>query len=218
MIFENSFIVDRRQAILGGGALMLSACGSLQIIPKPQTPQLYLLRPQIMPPMGAAVAWRLAVGIPDATASLDTTRIALSRSATTLDYFANAAWDDRLPLILQNLLIKTFDASGRIVSVGRDTAGLEADYLLQAEVRNFEAHYDTPEGAPKITVSIQAKLARMPQREIVATLNATQETQAAANNLDSIVLAFDQAAAPAITQIAAWTLNAPNPPPPPLGP
>jgi cholesterol transport system auxiliary component len=213
MMFRNSLIVDRRHVILGGGAAMLSACGSLQLIPKPQTPQLYLLRPQIISPMGAPVSWRLSVGIPDATASLDTTRIALSRSATTMDYYANAAWDDRLPLILQKLLIETFDSSGRIVSVGRDTGGLEADYLLQAEVRNFEAHYDTPEGAPKIIVSIQAKLARMPQREIMATLNATQRAQASANNLDSVVLAFDQAAAPAIAQIAAWALAQPNPPP-----
>jgi len=212
MSFKDSLIVDRRQVILGGGAMMLSACGSLQLIPKPQTPQLYLLRPQIMPPMGTSVSWRLAVGVPDAAASLDTARIALSRSATTMDYYANAAWDDRLPLLLQNLLIETFDASGRIISVGRDTGGLEADYLLQAELRNFEAHYDTPDGAPKIIVSIQAKLARMPQREIVATLNANQQAQASANNLDSVVMAFDQAAAPAIAQIAAWTLAQPNPP------
>lgn len=212
MSFKDSLIVDRRHAILGGGAMMLSACGSLQLIPKPQTPQIYLLRPQIMAPMGAAVSWRLSIGIPDATASLDTTRIALSRSATTMDYYANAAWDDRLPLILQKLLIETFDTSGRIVSVGRDTGGLETDYLLQAELRNFEAHYDTPEGAPKIIVSIQAKLARMPQREIIATLNATQQTQASANNLDSVVMAFDQATAPAIAQIVAWTLAQPNPP------
>jgi len=214
MSFKDSLIVDRRHFMLVGTAGLLSACGSLQLIPQPQTPQLYLLRPQIMPPMGAPVSWRLAVGIPDAAASLDTARIALSRSATTMDYYANAAWDDRLPLVLQKLLIETFDASGRIVSVGRDTAGLETDYLLQAELRNFEAHYDTPEGAPKVTVSIQAKLARMPQREIVATLNVSQQTQASANNLDSVVLAFDQAVAPAIAQIAAWTLNAPAPPPP----
>jgi len=213
MSFKDSLIVDRRQVILGGGAMMLSACGSLQLIPKPQTPQLYLLRPQIMPPMGASVSWRLAVGIPDAAASLDTARIALSRSATTMDYYANAAWDDRLPLLLQNLLIETFDASGRIISVGRDTGGLEADYLLQAELRNFEAHYDTPDGAPKIIVSIQAKLARMPQREIVATLNANQQAQSSANNLYSVVMAFDQATAPAIAQITAWTLAQPSAPP-----
>ena len=215
MNFTASPLLDRRHVILAGGAALLSACGSLQLIPTPPTPQLYLLRPRIMPPMGSPVAWRLAVAIPDATASLNTTRIALSRSATTMDYYANAAWDDRLPLLLQKLLLETFDMSGRIVSVGRDTAGFETDYLLQTEVRNFEAHYDTPEGAPKIMVSVQAKLARLTQRDIVGTLNATHEAQASANNLDSIVLAFDEATAPAVAEIAAWTLAAPNPPPQP---
>ena len=215
MNFTASPLLDRRHVILAGGAALLSACGSLQLIPTPPMQQLYLLRPKIMPPMGSPVAWRLAVAIPDSTASLNTTRIALSRSATTMDYYANAAWDDRLPLLLQKLLLETFDMSGRIVSVGRDTAGLETDYLLQTEVRNFEAHYDTPDGAPKIMVSLQAKLARLPQREIVGTLNATHEAQASGNNLDSIVLAFDEATAPAVAQIAAWTLAAPNPPPQP---
>ena len=214
MNFKASPILDRRHVLLAGGAGLLSACGSLQLIPMPPTPQLYLLRPKIMPPMGSPVAWRLAVAVPDAAASLNTARIALSRSATTMDYYANAAWDDRLPLLVQNLLLETFDSSGRIVSVGRDSAGLEVDYLLQTELRDFEAHYDTPDGAPKIMVSLQAKLARLPQREIVGTLNAVQQAQASANNLDAIVLAFDEAAAPAVAQIAAWTLSAPNPPPP----
>jgi len=47
----------------------------------------------------------------------------------------------------------------------------------------------------------------------VATLNANQQAQASANNLDSVVMAFDQATAPAIAQIAAWTLAQPSPPP-----
>jgi cholesterol transport system auxiliary component len=177
-------------------------------------PQLYVLRPPITPPMGAPVQWRLSVGPPDAAASLDTTRIALSRSATTMDYFANAAWNDRAPLILQRLLIQTFDASKRIVAVDRDTEGTENDYLLQTEIRDFEARYETPDGAPQIVVSIQAKLARMPQREIINSLNVTQQAQASANNLDSIVSAFDTATGAAVAQIAAWTLNAPPPPTP----
>ncbi len=45
------------------------------------------------------VPWRLAVATPDAPASLDTARSALTRSATTMDYFANAAWNDRIPLM-----------------------------------------------------------------------------------------------------------------------
>jgi cholesterol transport system auxiliary component len=204
---------DRRSVLVSGIAFALAGCGGIQLLPTPMSPQLYVLRPQVMAPIGTPVGWRLSVGAPDAPASLDTERIALSRTPNTMDYFANAAWSDRVPVLVQRLLIQTFDASNRIVAVDRDTTGLENDYVLQTEIRDFEARYDTPDGAPRIVVGIQAKIARMPQRQIVASLNATQQAQAAGNNLDSIVSAFNQATAAAVAQIANWTLNAAPPPP-----
>jgi len=161
--------------------------------------------------MGPRVNWRLAVAAPDAVASLDTPRIALTRSATTMDYYANAAWTDRVPLLLLRQLIQAFDSSGRILSVDRDTSGLEADYLLQTEIRDFEARYDTANGAPQIVINIQAKVARMPQREIVANINVAQQANAASNDMDNIVLAFNQATTAAIAQIVTGTLGMPAP-------
>jgi len=213
-MMQRVFLIRRRQFLSTAGAVLLSGCGGIQLLPTPPSPQLYVLRPQIMPPMGAPVPWRLSVAEPEAPASFDTTRIALSRSPTTMDYFANSAWNDRVPLLLQSLLIQSFDMSGRIIGVDRDTTGLENDYLLQTEIHDFEARYDTPDAAPQIVVSVQAKLARMPQREIVATFNATHQAQASANTLDSVVMAFDEATGATIAQIAAWTLSAPPPPNP----
>ncbi|HEY4265711.1 MAG TPA: ABC-type transport auxiliary lipoprotein family protein [Micropepsaceae bacterium] len=203
---------NRRTMILGAGASLLSGCGSIQLIPQPMQPQLYVLRPAIPAAMGARVPWRLSVAPADAPASLDTARIALSRSTNTMDYFANAAWNDRVPLIVQRLLIEAFDASNRIVAVDRDSAGTENDYLLQTEIRDFEARYAMPDGAPEIVISIEAKLTRTTRREIVNSLNVMQRAQAPANNLDSIVSAFNSAAGAAVAQIAAWTLDAPAPP------
>jgi len=200
--------LSRRGAILGAGALIVSACSVLR---GPVVPQLYVLRPEVPPSMGPQVKWRLAVAAPDAVASLDTARIALTRSATTMDYFANAAWTDRVPLLFQRELIQAFDSSGRIVSGDRGSTALEADYLLQTESRDFQARYDTPDGAPQIVISVQAKLARMPQREIASNLNVTQQTTAAANDLDSIVMAFNQASGAAIAQIVNGTLAMPSP-------
>jgi len=205
--------ITRREAILAGAAPLIAGCGGIQLLPTPMQPQLYVLRPDIMPPAGMPVRWRLTVGTPDASASLDTERIALSRTATTMDYFANAAWTDRVPAMIQRLLLQTFDASNRIVAVSRDTSGVENDYLLETEIRDFEARYDTPDVAPQIIVTIQARLARMPQREIVAGVNVRQQAQATANVLDSIVLAFNQATGAAVSQVANWTLNAPQPAP-----
>ena len=200
--------LDRRQIALGGAAFFLSGCALLN---GPKPPQLYVLRPQVTTPMGDRVRWRLSLGVPDATASLDTPRIALTRSPTTLDYFANAAWTDRVPLLLQRELIEAFDRTGRIVSVDRDTAGLENDYVLETEIRDFEARYETPMGAPQITVGIQVKLVRMPQREIVSGMFSNHQAQASGTTIDSVVMAFNEAAGAAITQIVGWTLNQPAP-------
>jgi cholesterol transport system auxiliary component len=195
--------LSRRHAIIGVGAVVLSGCSVLQ---GPAIPQLYVLRPQVPASMGPRVNWRLAVAAPDAVAGLDTARIALTRSPTTMDYFANAAWTDRLTLIVQRQLIQAFDTSGRITSVDRDTSGLEADFVLQTEIRDFQARYDTPDGAPQVVVSIQAKMARMPQREIATSVNATQQSAATANEINSIVVAFNQACGAAIAQIVNSTL------------
>ncbi len=199
---------DRRAFFAGAGALFLSRCTLLQA---PTAPQLYVLRPTVPPSMGATVRWRLAVAPPDAAQSFDTPRIALSRSATTMDYFANAAWTDPVPLMVQRLLLQSFETSGRIVSVDRDTAGLESDYLLETEIRDFAAHYDSPQGPPQIVVNLQARMVKMPQRDIAGSLTAQQQAQAGSNNLDSIVGAFNQACGAALAQITAWSLNMPAP-------
>ena len=195
-------------ASLGAAALALPGCAALQ---RPEPPQLYVLRPELAPPMGEPVRWRLAVATPDAVASLDTPRIALTRSPTTMDYFANAAWTDRVPLLLQHMIVQAFDTSGRIVSVDKDTAGLESDFLLQTEIRDFQARYVSATGAPEIDVGIQVKLVRMPQREIAGGVYASEQAMAASNTLDEIVTAFNHASGAAISRIVGWTLAQPAP-------
>jgi cholesterol transport system auxiliary component len=200
----------RRQILLATAGVLLSGCALLS---RPAPPQLYVLRPQMAPPMGAAVRWRLAVAAPEAAASLDTERIALTRSATTRDYFANAAWTDRLPLIVQRMLIQAFEGTGRIVSVDRDTLGLENDFILETEIRDFQARYGTPNGPPEVDIGIQVKLERMPQHDIVGSIYVTQQAMAAGNTIDNIVVAFNQATGAAVSQIVGWTLSQPPPPP-----
>jgi cholesterol transport system auxiliary component len=128
-----------------------------------------------------------------------------------MDYFANAAWTDRVPLLLQHMLIQAFDTSGRIVSIDRDTAGLENDYLLQTEIRDFQARYTSAMGAPEIDIGIQVKLVRMPQREIAGGVYASEQAMAASNTLDDIVTAFNHASGAAISRIVGWTLAQPAP-------
>jgi cholesterol transport system auxiliary component len=199
----------RRSFLVSAGAVLLSACGS--VLPAPVQPQLYVFNPGAMAPAGANVRWRLAVATPECLAALDTQRIALIRSATTMDYYANAAWPDRAPLLIQRELIRTFENSGRILGIGRDTSGLPSDYVLATELRDFEARYET--GTPQVQVTIVAKMVKLPERNILAVFTANQRADADANTVDAVVMAFDQASAAAIGQIAGWALAVPPPTP-----
>ncbi len=160
------------------------------------------------------VKWALEVGGPAAPDSLDSERIALSNSPTTVDYYANAAWIGRAPVMLQSLLVQAFEASSgkiRKASVPADTSALHSDYMLGTDIRDFEAQYATKDSAPKVVVSVEAKLFRTHARDIVASLSATQEAQAGTNSVDSVVMAFNEATGALLKQIVEWALHAPAP-------
>jgi cholesterol transport system auxiliary component len=203
----------RRGSFAACAALVIVAgCGVIG----PTSYQLYTLRPSPSQSVEAPnAAWQLAVAVPEAPANLDSSRIALSQSRTTMDYFANAAWTDRATTLVQSFLIEAFENSGKVKSVSRDVLALHADYLLQTELRDFQAEYAQPNAAPQAVVRIKSKLVRLPDREILGTFTAEKSVQAGANNLDSIVTAFNEAMGVALQQTVEWTLRTAPPPKPP---
>lgn len=182
----------------------LAGCTVLTSVNTP-TP-LYNLKPQLDLPAGLPkVRWQLVVSQPNADADLDTSRIALRRSGNVTEYFANAAWVDNAPNLIQSKLIEAFEQSGS-VAVGRDVSSLIPDYVLQVELRDFQAEYGgTVAGAH---VRIAAKLVRMSDRKIVDTINAEQKAQSGGTDMQQVVSAFQQALGPVLTQIVVGTLKA----------
>jgi cholesterol transport system auxiliary component len=110
--------------------------------------------------------------------------------------------------MVQTLLVESFENTGRIVAVGRESVGLKPDYVLKLELREFQAEYESPQAPPTVRIRLIAKLVRMPAREIVAAHMAERKQTAAANNLDSVVGAFDEALGPVLKEIVLWTIKA----------
>ena len=197
-------MISRRHFMLAGGAA-LGGCG---VIPKVNDPvPLYTLSAvsqfgQSLP----EVDWQLVVGTPVASADLNSTRIALTRSPGVIEYFAKGAWADYAPILLQDKLIESFEASNAIVSVGRDAVGLRPDYVLQSDLRDFQAEYSG--AAPTAHLRLAAKLVRMPDRRIVANILTEQKVAAAGNSLPEIVAAFDRAAGEAFEEVVTRVLTA----------
>jgi cholesterol transport system auxiliary component len=204
---------DRRLFLIAASSLALAACGSLdKLVGPPDASQMYALRPSVPAAQsGGKVSWALSVQKPDASNSLDSSRIALARSDTQLDYYANATWPDRLPDLVQTALLAGFEASGRIDAVARDEDALHTDYQLSTDLRDFEARYAAPNGIPTVAVTIIAHMANARSRAMVATLTVTLTQAATANNVDAVVQAFDIALAKAVDQITQWALALPPP-------
>ena len=87
----------------------------MQRLAEPSVPQVYRLTPEADdPPRRPILHRRLVVDIPIASESLDTDRIALIRDRTRFDYYANSLWTDRVPLLVQTLLVEAFENDGSI--------------------------------------------------------------------------------------------------------
>lgn len=175
--------------------------------------QLYLLTPtRNFPGDLAKVDWQLLVEKTASPTALDTPRIAVSYSPIEMDYFARANWTDRAPEMVQRLIVESFENSGRIVAVGSDSVGLRTDILLKTELRAFQAEYedgrrnDVTGRPPTIRVRISAKLVRMPQRVIAASMTFVKTVPATENSMPGIVRAFDSALGDVLGRIVAWTL------------
>ena len=195
-----------RRLLLAALTLAPAGCGSL-LPTGGAPPKLYTLTPASDFAAGPPVRSQLLVDVPVSPAALDTERIALSRSAITIDYYAEAAWTDRAPLMVQSLLVQSFENSGRITAIGRESLALRADYVLRPEMRLFEAEYR--DGAtPSARVAIGVKLVKLPERVIVAQRNFEAAAPATANQMVAIVESFDTALHEAMRQIVDWALTA----------
>jgi len=205
--------IDRRAACRAGLLALagsLPGCGLLPEVSKPV--ELYTLTPKTSyPETLESVDWQLVVELPVAATSLDTPRIALQRSPFTLEYYANVAWTDNAPLMVQTLMIESFEGSRAITSVGREGIGLRPDYVLKTDLREFEAIY-FEEGSPNpvVWVRISAKVVQMPERRIISSATFERREAAAGTKLPDIIGAFDIALGTVLKKVVIFTLGAPS--------
>ncbi len=207
---EGEVLPGRRQSLKALAALPIiglsAACTN--IVPgQGPPPSLYRLTPKStfredLP----TVEWQLVLEPPVANGSLNTTRIALQRTPTQMEFYARSGWVDQAPLMVQTLMVESFENSGRIVSVARETGGLRADYVLKTELREFQTIYYR-NGTPEALVALNAKLIQLPQRSIIASRSFEHMAPASADQIDNIVVAFDDALDKVLRGLVEWTLE-----------
>jgi cholesterol transport system auxiliary component len=186
--------------------LAVGLAGCSKMFTEPPRPLYRLTAPADFPAPAHQVSTQLAIAVPYAPAAIETARIAMSRSPNSLDYLADGDWTDRAPPLVQTALIEAFENSKAFKAVGPDSLDLRPDFVLESDLRHFEAVYDSPTGSPVAWVQIAVKLVKVPQHTILAETLISARQPASANATPQIVLAFDGAMADAAKQVVAWVL------------
>lgn len=195
--------------LMPAGFLLLGACaalsgkhGSFTIY----TPRLDLPTTQDSVPASPRIAWQLLIDAPRASAALDSTRIAVMPRPGVLEVYPDARWRDTAPTMLRSLVVQAFDHDGRIGGVSATDSGLNGDYSLSIELRDFQVELagDSASAAIRLT----AKLFDRRSNRIVASQAFDEVVPAAGSDIASAVAAFEQALNQLLPKIVDWTVRA----------
>ena len=91
-----------------------------------------------------------------------------------------------------------------------DVTAFRADFVLETTIRDFQAGYDAPNGPPRVSVAINAKLVKIPERKIVGQTSFSREAAVVANDVPAVVRAFGEALGAAAGDLVAWTVTNPG--------
>lgn len=163
----------------------------------------YQLRPAPGAALEPAAVADLAVLRPFTRPGLESDRIVVWLPDRRLDAYTGSRWSAPLPDLVQSLLLDELRTRGGWKNVLLDRGEFRGQYVLQTEIRDFQAEYAALGQAPTVRVTLRGELGRAPNRTPVATIVGTGEVRAAADRMSEVVAAFEQAYAQAAGAVAA---------------
>ncbi|WP_171233239.1 ABC-type transport auxiliary lipoprotein family protein [Ruegeria sp. HKCCA4812] len=192
-------------ALVGGCA----GLGTLKQAAKPN--DLYLLTPKsTFSSALPRIQKQIVVEEPTATAAVNTDQIAIQPTPFQVQYLPRARWVDRAPLIVQTLLIESFENSGKVAAVGRSTVGLRADYVIAPDLREFQGIVVAdPENGDKIRIEVRMNIKVIDEYDdkIIASNSFQENVVAASDQTSDLIKAFDLALGRAMRDSVEWSIR-----------
>lgn len=201
-------MISRRTSLALGLLALTPACAPFSLVNR-DPPRLFHLTPKSTfdQPLPTVREDLLLVDTVTATAGLNTTRIAIKPTATTLEYYAGATWLEVVPVMTHNLVVESFDNSGVIDALPQGAISARAPHVLNINVREFQAEYVDRSHPPKIRVRLDARLSTLPRRETIATETFDITMQSPSADLAAVIGTFDQAFGSVVKDLIYWTAD-----------
>lgn len=199
-----------RIAIAALLATGLSGCAGLSALQSFTVPtDLYDLTPKsTYDPTLPEIQVQLVIEEPTAAGAVNTDRIAVRPTPFKVQYFPDARWVDRAPPLVQTMLLESFENTGKVGAVGRQAIGLNADFTLVSDLREFQAELkDGADDSLTVVVHLNTKIVQEPQGHIIASRSFKEEVPVETDDMEVIVGAFDTALGRAMGDAVEWTVR-----------
>lgn len=198
-----------RMLIAFATALLLSACstGSLFDSDTP-VPTSYVLAPAPQAESGGIpLPVDVSISRPDLASGLDSDRIAVLEGRK-LDYYRRVRWGSRAIEMIQNLVVDSLEDQHWFRSVTPEQVRVAGDYVLDLQVRHFQAEYADGQDRPSVHVAFVGRLIRVVDRELVTTVASDAKVAASDNRMAAVTAAFEAASHRAILDLGRQTVAA----------
>ncbi|MBS0185043.1 MAG: membrane integrity-associated transporter subunit PqiC [Proteobacteria bacterium] len=209
LIKKNAFF--KISTVLGGCFSLLLLSGCINLPKNSEKYKLFYLKtlPFSQEEQKALrfVKWQLIIEDPSCDSRLNTDRIIVQESSAEITHIAGARWVDRLPNLIKQLLLNLFENSGKIKGVGTSLDGLDADYVLLIDIRDFEL---LVQETKKVRIRLFAKIMRLKDREILGAETFEESIPIVQNSYKEVIEAFLTAANSVGKKIVIWSLEVPE--------
>lgn len=201
-----------RQVVLCAALGLLTGCSGLSTLTAATAPtDLFNLTPKsTFDPTLPRLRQQIVVAEPTATAAVSTDRIAVLPSPLQVEYLPGVRWVDRAPVIIQALLIESYENSGKVDAVGRSEVSLRADYLIVTDVREFQARVPsqpTLDDRLQVQVRLNIKLVNADLDRIIASRSFEEIVEAESDETLDIAEAFDEALGDVMRDAVEWSVR-----------
>lgn len=203
--------MSRAHAALRAAAIAVCAAalaGCISLLPKAKPAQLYRFDGAAATDSKATAAAGPTFGVLRARGSFDRAAAGdriLTIAGDQVAYVAEARWVSPAIVLFDQAVARAFDDNaGPARLINRGEVG-RTDYVLQLDVREFEAVYENGlKAAPTVVIRVRANLARSRDRSVVADKIFVARVKAYDNRVSAIAEGFDKAVGEVIGQLVTW--------------
>lgn len=200
-----------RPFALCAALVVLSGCTALSALSDATQPlDVYELRAPsaIETSSGAPLPRDVIVELPTTSGALATDRIMIRPNALQAQYLPEVRWSEPTPVMVQTLMLRTVEATGRVRYVGRTPLGVSGDFALVTEVIDFQAELNPDGETATVQIRLLVRMVRERDARIVASRTFTASATSLSTETPAVIDAFSAASDQVFADFAGWIRGA----------